>query len=160
NWNFPKAHASKHIFTDVREKGAARNFSTRPNEKQHGPIKRAYRLQTNGKDIANQILRLDHMTLVSGLIRSRVDYLDEERRKAMLSERELEEEDLDDQSFGGHIHLGAPQHSLTLSQLEEENASKPAFAQFHKKLSLFLNNFLPAYNIPLPDGKTWLMLSA
>jgi hypothetical protein len=99
------------------------------------------------------------MTLVSGLIHSRVDYLDEERCKAMLSERELEEEDLDDQSFGGHIHLGALQHSLTLSQLEEENASKPAFVQFRKKLSLFLNNFLPAYNIPLPDGKTWLMLS-
>ncbi|KAG1764201.1 hypothetical protein EDD22DRAFT_845980 [Suillus occidentalis] len=121
---------------------------------------RAYRLQTNGKDIANQILRLDHMTLISRLIRSHIDYLDEERRKAMLSERELKEEDLDDQSFGGHIHLGAPQHSLTLSQLKEENASKPAFAQFCKKLSLFLNNFLPAYNILLPDGKTWLMLSA
>ncbi|KAG2343829.1 hypothetical protein BDR05DRAFT_999735 [Suillus weaverae] len=160
NWNFPKAHASKHVFTDIREKGAARNFSTGPNEKQHGPIKRAYKLQTNGKDITNQILRLDHMTLVSGLIRSRVDYLDEERRKVMLSERELEEEDLDDQPFGRHIHLGAPQHSLTLSQLKEENASKPAFAQFRKKLSLFLNNFLPAYNIPLPDGKTWLILSA
>ncbi|KAG1835880.1 hypothetical protein DFJ58DRAFT_847294 [Suillus subalutaceus] len=160
NWNFPKAHALKHVFTDIREKGAARNFSTRLNEKQHGPIKRAYKLQTNGKDIANQILRLDHMTLISGLIRSHVDYLDEERRKAMLSERELEEEDLDDQPFGGYIHLGAPQHSLTLSQLEEENASKPASAQFRKKLSLFLNNFLPAYNIPLPDGKTWLILSA
>lgn len=78
----------------------------------------------------------------------------------MLSERELEEEDLDDQPFGGHIHLGAPQHSVTLLQLEEENASKVAFAQFRKKLSLFLNDFLPAYNIPLPDGKTWLTLSA
>ncbi|KAG1883635.1 hypothetical protein F4604DRAFT_1920145 [Suillus subluteus] len=160
NWNFPKAHASKHVFTDIREKGAARNFSTRPNEKQHGPIKCAYKLQTNGKDIANQILRLDHMTFVSGLIRSRIDYLDEERRKVMLSERELEEEDLDDQPFGGHIYLGAPQHSLTLLQLDEENTSNPAFAQFHKKLSLFLNNFLPAHNIPLPDGKTWLRLSA
>ncbi|KAG2131054.1 hypothetical protein DEU56DRAFT_757678 [Suillus clintonianus] len=125
NWNFPKAHASKHVFTDIREKGAARNFSTRLNEKQHGPIKCAYKLQTNGKDIANQILRLDHMTFVSGLIRSRIDYLDEEQRK-----------------------------------LDEENTSNPAFVQFRKKLSLFLNNFLPAHNISLPDGKTWLRLTA
>ncbi|KAG1744080.1 uncharacterized protein EDB91DRAFT_1236611 [Suillus paluster] len=160
NWNFPKAHTSRHVFIDIREKGAAQNFSTRPNKKQHGPIKCAYKLQTNGKDIANQILGLDHMTLVSGLIHSRVGYLDKEQHKAMLSERELEEEDLDDQPFGGHIHLGALQHSLTLSQLEEENASKPAFVQFRKKLSLFLNNFLPAYNILLPDGKMWLILSA
>jgi len=42
NWNFPKAHSAKHIFTDIREKGAAQNFSTRPNEGQHGPIKRAF----------------------------------------------------------------------------------------------------------------------
>ncbi|KAG1859330.1 hypothetical protein DFJ58DRAFT_715722 [Suillus subalutaceus] len=117
NWNFPKAHASKHVFTDIREKGAAQNFSTRPNEKQHGPIKCAYKLQTNGKDIANQ-------------------------------------------PFGGHIYLGAPQRSLTLLQLNEENTSNPAFAQFCKKLSLFLNNVLPAHNIPLPDGKMWLRLSA
>ncbi|KAG0708008.1 hypothetical protein DFH29DRAFT_979597 [Suillus ampliporus] len=160
NWNFPKAHASKHVFTDIMEKGAARNFSTRPNKKQHGPIKRAYKLQTNGKDTANQILRLDHMTFISGLICSRIEHLDKEQCKVMLSERELEEEDLDDQPFGGHIHLGAPQSSLTLLQLEEGNASNPAFAQFRKKLSLFLNNFLPAYNIPLPDSKTWLRLSA
>ncbi|KAG1902756.1 uncharacterized protein F5891DRAFT_1127421 [Suillus fuscotomentosus] len=160
NWNFPKAHTSKHVFTDIREKGAARNFSTRPNEKQHGPIKCAYKLQTNGKDVANQILRLDHMTLVSRLLCSCIEYLDEEQCKVMLSERELEEEDLDDQPFGGHIHLGVPQHSVSLLQLEEEDASKPAFAQFRKKLSLFLNDFLPAYNILLPDGKKWLTLSA
>ncbi|KAG0692969.1 hypothetical protein DFH29DRAFT_985615 [Suillus ampliporus] len=121
NWNFPKAHASKHVFTDIREKGAARNFSTRPERE------------------------------ATWTDQTRIDHLDEE---------ELEEEDLDDQPFGGHIHIGAPQSSLTLLQLEEGNASNPAFAQFRKKLSLFLNNFLPAYNIPLPDGKTWLRLSA
>lgn len=38
--------------------------------------------------------------------------------------------------------------------------SNHAFWQFHKKLSTFLNHALPAYNIPLPNGKTWLMLSA
>ncbi|KAJ8580971.1 hypothetical protein M405DRAFT_887350 [Rhizopogon salebrosus TDB-379] len=152
NWNFPKAHSAKHVFTDIREKGAARNFSTRPNEGQHGPIKRAFTRQTNGKDIANQILRLDHMTLVSELIRSRVNYVDEQRRKDILSERGLETEDLDDRSFCGHIHLGAPQCLTSLEQLEKENKSNRAFGLFRKKLSTFLNYFLDAQNIPLPDG--------
>lgn len=39
------------------------------------------------------------MSLVSELIRNRINYLDEERRKVMLSERELETEDLDDQEI-------------------------------------------------------------
>ncbi|KAG1801929.1 uncharacterized protein BJ212DRAFT_1286168, partial [Suillus subaureus] len=55
NWNFPKAHSMRHIFSDIRAKGAAQNFSMWPNEKHLGPIKRAYKLQTNGKDIANQV---------------------------------------------------------------------------------------------------------
>ncbi|KAG1842964.1 hypothetical protein F4604DRAFT_1597049 [Suillus subluteus] len=132
----------------------------RPNEKHHGPIKRAYKLQTNGKDIANQILRLDHTTFVSVVLHNRINHFDDEQCKAILSERELETEDLDDWSFGGHIHLGAPQSAITFAQLENDNASNRAFGQFRKKLSTFLNHALPAYNIPLPDGKTWLTLSA
>ncbi|KAG1819402.1 hypothetical protein DFJ58DRAFT_720208 [Suillus subalutaceus] len=110
NWNFPKAHSMRHIFSDIRAKGAARNFSTRPNEKHHGPIKRAYKLQTNGKDIANQ----------SSATASIISMM---KRKAILSERELETEDLDDRSFGGHIHLGAPQSAITFAQLENDNVS-------------------------------------
>jgi hypothetical protein len=75
-------------------------------------------------------------------------------------ERELETEDLDDQSFGGHIHLGTPQSTINFAQLENNNVSNHAFGQFRKKLSTFLNHTLPAYNIPLPNGKTWLMLAA
>jgi hypothetical protein len=99
------------------------------------------------------------MTLVSELIRSRINYVDEQRRKDILSERELEVEDLDDRSFCGHIHLGAPQCSTSLEQLENENKSNRAFGKFRKKLSTFLNHFLHAQNIPLPDGVTWLTVS-
>ncbi|KAG2098294.1 uncharacterized protein F5147DRAFT_583270, partial [Suillus discolor] len=53
--NFSKVHAGKHIFHDIWEKGTAWNFSTRPNEKQHGPLKQMYLRQTNHKDIANQV---------------------------------------------------------------------------------------------------------
>jgi hypothetical protein len=54
-WNFPKAHLGKHAFEDIREKGAARNFSTRPNESVHGPIRRLYLRQTNRKNVAEQV---------------------------------------------------------------------------------------------------------
>ena len=55
NWNFPKTHLWKHATRDIRRKGVARNYSTRPNEKLHGPLKDAYHHQTNGKDIAPQV---------------------------------------------------------------------------------------------------------
>ncbi|KAG2145011.1 hypothetical protein BD769DRAFT_1625525 [Suillus cothurnatus] len=157
---FLMVHSMRHIFSDIRAKGAARNFSTWSNEKHHGPIKRAYKLQTNGKDITNQILRFDHTTFVSVVLHNHINHFNDERHKAILLERELEIEDLDDRSFGGHIHLGAPQSTITFAQLENNNVSNHAFWQFCKKLSTFLNHTLPAYNIPLPNGKTWLMLSA
>ncbi|KAG1776116.1 hypothetical protein EV702DRAFT_1180116 [Suillus placidus] len=163
NWNFPKMHASKHIFDDIIAKGAARNFSTRPNEKQHGPIKRWYLRQTNRKDIANQILELDHKSFVAEFIRSRIVFLDEERHKLTLSREELEEKDNDNDNepSEAHLHIGSPLRNLTsLAQVEEENKSNRTFDQFRKKLATFLNHFLPSHHIPLPDGIRWLKLSA
>ncbi|KAG1861170.1 hypothetical protein DFJ58DRAFT_715501 [Suillus subalutaceus] len=161
NWNFPKMHASKHIFDDILAKGAARNFSTRPNEKQHGLIKHWYLRQTNCKDIANQILVLDHKSFVTEFIRSRIEFLDEERHKLTLSREELEDNDTDNEPFEAHLHISSPLRTLTsLAQVEEDNRSNHAFDHFRKKLAMFLNHFLPSHNIPLPDGIQWLKLSA
>ncbi|KAI0027107.1 hypothetical protein K488DRAFT_74803 [Vararia minispora EC-137] len=44
DWNFPKFHALQHAFSDILAKGATRNFNTKPNEKMHGPLKKAYLL--------------------------------------------------------------------------------------------------------------------
>ncbi|KAG1788295.1 hypothetical protein EV424DRAFT_1339528 [Suillus variegatus] len=141
-------------------KGTARNFSTRPNEKQHGPIKCWYLRQTNRKDIANQILELDHRSIVSEFIRSHIECLDEEQRKLILSQEELEDMDEDDEPFEEHFHIGSPlKNHTTLAQLEEENKSIRVFHQFWKKLATFLNHFLPSHNIPLPEGIAWLRLS-
>ncbi|KAG1898812.1 uncharacterized protein F5891DRAFT_1129282 [Suillus fuscotomentosus] len=170
NWNFPKVHAGKHIFHDIREKGAARNFSTRPNEKQHGPLKRMYLRQTNHKDIANQLLQLDHRTLVSELIGGRIAQLDEQRLRE-LRDADNNNNDPDDNddpedathigvSFQGHIYLGSPQCPTSFADVEEANSSSRAFDQFWKKFSTFINEFLPAHDIPLPDGKMWLRPAA
>ncbi|KAG1897930.1 uncharacterized protein F5891DRAFT_1129641 [Suillus fuscotomentosus] len=114
NWNFPKMHASRHIFDDIIVKGAAHNFSTRPNEKQHGP-----------SDIANQIIELDHKSFVAEFVCSCIDYLDEERRKLMLLQEELEEDDNDNEPFEAHLHIGLPLRNLTsLAQIHEHRYLK------------------------------------
>jgi hypothetical protein len=48
-------HALVHSFDDIKAKGASRNYNTKPNEKLHGPLKRAYLSQTNFKNIAPQV---------------------------------------------------------------------------------------------------------
>ena len=55
DWNFPKIHTHKHLFEDIIDKGATRNYNTKPSEKLHGPIKYAYLLRTNKKNIASQV---------------------------------------------------------------------------------------------------------
>ncbi|KAH8991412.1 hypothetical protein EDB86DRAFT_3183167 [Lactarius hatsudake] len=76
DWNFPKMHALVHSFDDIELKGATHNYNTKPNEKLHGHIKKAYARQTNFKDIAPQILKIEHAKFVSLLIRTEIDEID------------------------------------------------------------------------------------
>lgn len=62
DWNFPKTHLWTHARRDITRKGAARNYSTRPNEKLHGPLKTAYALCSNGKDVAKQVRTFVHLS--------------------------------------------------------------------------------------------------
>ncbi|KAG2034349.1 hypothetical protein BDR03DRAFT_935318 [Suillus americanus] len=130
NWNFPKVHAGKHIFHDIREKGTAWNFSTRPNKKQHGPLKQMYLCQTNHKDIAKQLLQLDHRTLVSKLIGARIAHHDEQHLWELRDANHDNDDNPDDNndpedaanigaSFEGHIYLGSPQCPTTFADVEE-----------------------------------------
>ena len=48
-------HALVHSFDDIREKGASRNYNTKPNEKLHGLLKKSYLLRTNFRDVAPQV---------------------------------------------------------------------------------------------------------
>jgi len=48
-------HVLVHSFNDIKAKGASWNYNTKPNEKLHGPLKRAYLSQTNFKNIAPQV---------------------------------------------------------------------------------------------------------
>ncbi|KAF7764020.1 hypothetical protein Agabi119p4_8557 [Agaricus bisporus var. burnettii] len=76
SWNFPKLHLRQHLFDDIINKGAARNFSTKPNERMHGPIRKSYLRRTNFKNFGDQILMADEMTVASSFIRSNLEMLD------------------------------------------------------------------------------------
>ncbi|KAF9245417.1 hypothetical protein BU15DRAFT_85700 [Melanogaster broomeanus] len=159
NWNFPKAHLGKHTFRDILEKGAVRNFSIRPNESHHGPIRRFYLLQTNRKNVAEQILKLDHRSLVCKLIRSCIEHVKREHLKQVFDRQALEDDEsetMDDVPFVGHIYLGSPVSPAgTFSAIEERSPSQCVFQDFRKKFTYFINDFLPANNIPLPQGRSW-----
>lgn len=43
------------MVNDILEKGVTLNYNTKPNEKMHGPLKDAYQMRTNFKDVAEQV---------------------------------------------------------------------------------------------------------
>lgn len=55
SWNFIKLHLQKHLFDDIQNKGVTHNFSTNPNEKMHGPLKKSYLQHSNFKDYSKQV---------------------------------------------------------------------------------------------------------
>ncbi|KAG2047846.1 hypothetical protein BDR06DRAFT_976428 [Suillus hirtellus] len=65
NWNFPKLHMSVHIFDNIEVKGATHNYNTKPNEKMHGLLKDSYLMCTNFRDVAPQILHMNHWQVVA-----------------------------------------------------------------------------------------------
>ncbi|EPQ59880.1 hypothetical protein GLOTRDRAFT_103770 [Gloeophyllum trabeum ATCC 11539] len=142
DWEFPKAHSHKHVFDDIRAKGATRVYNTKVNEKVHGPLKEAYR-HTNYKQVAGQILREDHWKLVSSLIREHITCLDAYNQPG---------EEYDDVGIM-HIALGSPQTPITFKDLEDLHGKDLAFKNFRIKLGKFFSTFLPAHGIPIPEGR-------
>ncbi|KAG1861808.1 hypothetical protein DFJ58DRAFT_715411 [Suillus subalutaceus] len=123
DWNFPKTHLWKHI---------ARNYSTRPNEKLHGPLKDTYYHRINGKDVARQILHVDHHKFALMLLRECVDAVDEYNRLQALGD------DLPDKD------LGAPtQNPVSILDLENRSTVDRSFQAFRRKFTEFINTSLP-----------------
>ncbi|KAG1879726.1 hypothetical protein F4604DRAFT_1579212 [Suillus subluteus] len=52
-----------------------------------------------------------------------------------------------------HVKLGSSQAPQTFALIEDTHRNDDAFTNFRVRLNSFLNDFLPACNIPLPDGK-------
>ncbi|KAG2158730.1 uncharacterized protein EDB93DRAFT_1290809 [Suillus bovinus] len=157
NWAYPKRHAYAHLFDDIEAKGATRNTNTKQNEKCHGPIRRIYLRRTNFKNIAEQVLRLNHRFLIAHSIRLDIEDYDDliaSQKDPLYLSGADNDEDLDnDLDVTLHVKLGAAQNEQTFAALEQEHASDNAFNRFRIKLANFLSDSLPAHGIPLPGGK-------
>ncbi|KAG2046461.1 hypothetical protein BDR06DRAFT_992159 [Suillus hirtellus] len=144
DWDFPKYHLGVHLFDDIKAKGVTQNFNTKPNEKAHRPLKKSYQLQTNFKQVADQILCADHWSLVSAWIRYRINDLDAYNARKEASD--FDDSDSDDEVLNApglessfHIELGSCQHASSIHAIQQAHLEDPAFHQFHTKLNRFLN---------------------
>ncbi|KAF8268768.1 hypothetical protein EI94DRAFT_1576741, partial [Lactarius quietus] len=142
NWNFPKMHALVHCFDDIEAKGASRNYNTKPNEKLHGPLKKSYALRTNFKNFAGQILRFEHMTFVSVLIRSHIDELERIAREANEGAT-MGPELRGKLILDGHISLHSQQPMAPLISFGDD---------FHLRLASWLTSELEAFGVQLPQA--------
>ncbi|KAI0337232.1 hypothetical protein BDW22DRAFT_1340223 [Trametopsis cervina] len=140
NWNgIIKAHTHIHATRDIRLKGVMRNMDTRVFEKFHGPLRTAYKLQTNFKDVEKQLGRLDDLALISCDIQAHIDEIDQYHH---------EQKKLDDivkktvQSLFGHVYLGSPQKPETIAAVTQGNADDEGYTHFHNKINKCLASLL------------------
>ncbi|KAI5988178.1 hypothetical protein EDD15DRAFT_2199122 [Pisolithus albus] len=127
NWNFPKNHTCAHTFDDIEVKGVTHNFSTKPNEKMHGPLKEKYQRHTNFKNITDQILDIDHLKLVSEFICCRITDYDMYISNKEIIGNDNNDDDAEQEDFF-HVKLGSKaKHLLTFEAVEQRSNTDKAF---------------------------------
>jgi hypothetical protein len=165
SWNFPKLHLHSHLFDDIVAKGTMRSLSTKPFEKLHGPFRKIYQLQTNFKNVEEQVstikvckivtfiiiqmLRIVHDGDVASYIRGKLNALDN-----VYSQLEYDEEPTDTEAFRnfhGKFDIGSKLPNITFEELKKQYAGHPSFTRFNLNLAKFLNNFLKVHNLPFPN---------
>ncbi|KAG2345453.1 hypothetical protein BDR05DRAFT_880231, partial [Suillus weaverae] len=145
NWNFPKLHMSVHIFNNIEAKGATHNYNTKPNEKMHGSLKDSYLMCTNFRDVAPQILCINHWQVVAESICCNISNFDEYQFSVV--------DDLVVSNDSSHVKLGSRQALQTFESVKSTYKDDSTFTNFHIKLNEFLTNFLLAIQLSLPGGK-------
>ncbi|KAG2112071.1 uncharacterized protein F5147DRAFT_771639 [Suillus discolor] len=138
-WSFLKLHLTMHIFDDIEAKGVTKNYNTKLNEQMHGPLKNSYQHWTNFKNFAEQILWIDHWLLVSNNICHRVEDMANYLRS--MSQADEVDVDADDPAMDELV--------LWMAHRDVDTG----FVDFCIELNAFLNVFLLACNLPLPNGK-------
>ncbi|KAI0777095.1 hypothetical protein BC629DRAFT_1736243 [Irpex lacteus] len=130
-----KMHSHLHASRDIRLKGVMANMDTKSSEKLHGPLRKAYLMQTNFKNVESQLARLDDYSMVLCDIRGNVDARDEYLKSQKTAEQQMKKGKAKEIMQFNNIYLGSPNKSpttiaaLALSQVEDE-----AFHDFRKKL--------------------------
>lgn len=105
-------------------------------------------------------MNADHFLLVAGLIRSNIDALDSFHASQLLDPKDetalsssIKFVGFDISEYDRLQELGSPLLSSMFSEIEEDHKNNPAFHGFRIALGKFMTRFLPAYGIPLPQGK-------
>ncbi|KIJ61765.1 hypothetical protein HYDPIDRAFT_176905 [Hydnomerulius pinastri MD-312] len=132
-------------------KGVTRNYNTKPNEKMHGPLKQSYQQRTNYKNVAQQILNVDHCQLTAQWLRCKIEDYDAYMKSQGDGGLEEEVEDLGQEFF--HVRLGAAEKPETFEVIELSHTGDRAFERFRIKLNDFLNAHFAAVGKELPGGK-------
>ncbi|KAL0063886.1 hypothetical protein AAF712_009167 [Marasmius tenuissimus] len=163
SWNFPKAHSYFHIFDNVQNKGVTRNYNTKINENMHHPLKKAYQLRTNFKNIAPQVLHIDHQFYVAGIIHQGIEDMEAEKERRAIGEgvgdnvptaegpgtKLSDEHDVDE-----GVCFKVSVKRWTFEGLAAEHATDPAFTNFRVRLQNYLAGFIQMYRLPQPKSSS------
>ncbi|KAG2108167.1 uncharacterized protein F5147DRAFT_745794 [Suillus discolor] len=156
NWNFPKLHMNVHIFNNIEAKGATCNYNTKPNEKMHGLLRDLYLMRTNFRDVAPQILCINHWQVIAENIRRNISDFNEHQLRDIEDALDKDNSVVDDLVVSNdslHVKLGSRQAPQTFESVENTHKDDGAFTNFHIKLNDFLTNFLLVIQAPLLGGK-------
>ncbi|KAK0506766.1 hypothetical protein EDD18DRAFT_1315910 [Armillaria luteobubalina] len=141
SWNFPKIHSHKHLVDDILAKGVMQNYNTKPNEKMHGPLKDAYQLRTNFKEVTEQILRVDSWCNAASFIHQQIDLQDE----LLCQATSEDDDDNDDEVMAGtsgkatlHGHRGKGGGTFKIQELPILRADDAAYGNLKDRLSDFM----------------------
>ncbi|KAK0215012.1 hypothetical protein IW262DRAFT_1300251 [Armillaria fumosa] len=122
SWNFPKIHSHKHLVDDIM---------------MHGPLKDAYQLQTNFKEVAEQILHVDLWCNAASFIHQQIDLQEELLHQATSED--------DDEVMAGksgkamlHGHCGKGGRTFKIKELPILRADNAAYEKFKDRLSAFM----------------------
>ncbi|KIK16153.1 hypothetical protein PISMIDRAFT_16020 [Pisolithus microcarpus 441] len=135
-------------------KGVTRNFNTKPNEKMHGPLKEKYQKLTNFKNVAQQILVVDHLEAVSELIHCKIsDYDAYTETNVMQNSADGDTNDVEQEDFF-HVRLGSCiKQPSSLEAIEQRSVIDKVFTQFCMKLNELLNRYFEVMQKPCLGGK-------
>lgn len=108
----------------------------------------------------SQILKADHHLMVSGLIRSNIDALDDYLESLLPDPEDANvtthhvtapNNGFDSSEYEQIRELGSQEKPCSFADLEKAHHNDHAFKNFRIELVKFLKAFLPMY-VPLPNG--------
>ncbi|KAI0086723.1 hypothetical protein BDY19DRAFT_959866, partial [Irpex rosettiformis] len=127
-----KVHSHTHAPRDIIMKGVLSNMDTKPNEQLNGPMRKAYQLRTNFKNVEGQLGKIDDKSLASCSIRAHIDALDSANAKPPDDEPKISEFQFN------NVYLGSRIVSSVEGLLQGINGDR-AFDAFKSRLSVCVN---------------------